>query len=353
MDRDGRRIWPDREGYSLSLNGLDANGGLVACRDLGLLDAMLRHAGIWDAGWAELMRISVRPHTGLPTAAIRIMRANLRDTLIAAAEETTPIEWGTTCTAAECLADGRIRVHLAARSDKCDLLVAADGAHSKMRASFRPDDGLRYAGAVQMDGVGRFPAGIPPPVDVNWGMVVTGQGIGCFFSPVDETGVVWGLNRREPERTTRYDRKSRNDFEVLQREALDLGRDIGEPLATIVKATEQQSSIMPARDKEPFAHDTGPRNDVFVGDSNHVVSPFAGNGANLALNDGWDLASQLCAGSSFDEAIAAYDKLALPRAVKTLKTLHERIGFAHYTGVSYYIRVKLWFGSWFLWLTGR
>ncbi|POR32967.1 Zeaxanthin epoxidase, chloroplastic [Tolypocladium paradoxum] len=115
------------------------------------------------------------------------------------------------------------------------------------------------------------------------------------------------------------------------------------------------SFIFPARDKQPFAHgDPTLKNVIFVGDSNHAVSPFAGNGANLALKDGWDLASQLCAGASLDEAVAAYDKLALPRAVKTIKTSHGRIGFAHYTGIRYYaFRIMLSFGSWFMWLTGR
>ncbi|KND92491.1 Zeaxanthin epoxidase, chloroplastic [Tolypocladium ophioglossoides CBS 100239] len=370
-DRDSKRIGADREGYSLSLNGLDADGGLVACRDLGLLDDMLAHAvvgsdssasfRIWDAAWGELMRLSFKPGAGLPTTAIRITRAHIRHTLIAKLEQTTSVGWNTACTSAERLPDGRIRVTVSpadgeSRTEDCDILVAADGAHSKIRASLRPDDVLAYAGAVQMGGVGRFPDGIPPPVARNWGMVVSGQGVGCFFSPVDKTGVVWGLSRLEPERMGRYDRTSAKEFDALKAEALSLGHMIGGPFPSIVAHTEQDSSfIFPARDKQPFAHE-GPAfgNVIFVGDSNHAVSPFAGNGANLALKDGWDLASQLCAGASLDEAVAAYDKLALPRAVKTLKTSRGRIGLAHCTGLRYYaFRVMLWFGSWFMWLTGR
>ncbi|KAM4057307.1 monooxygenase [Hirsutella rhossiliensis] len=179
-DRDGRRIGPDREGYSLALHGLDGDGGLVACRDLGLLDAVLGRAGaradgstsykIWDEG----------------------------------------------------LADGRIRVHLSAtngpgvsRTDDCDLLIAADGAHSKVRASFRPDDEPEYNGTVLVGGVGRFVDGVPSTLN-HWGMVVSGQGIGYFFAPVDDTGLLWVLSQPQPERT------ESGDLEALRREALAL-----------------------------------------------------------------------------------------------------------------------------------
>ncbi|ODQ70252.1 hypothetical protein LIPSTDRAFT_107393 [Lipomyces starkeyi NRRL Y-11557] len=49
-------------------------------------------------------------------------------------------------------------------------------------------------------------------------------------------------------------------------------------------------------DKEAFPHTGGNQNHVsvvFIGDSNHAVSPSAGNGANMALKDGWSLQSNL------------------------------------------------------------
>ncbi|GJN73357.1 hypothetical protein PLIIFM63780_007421 [Purpureocillium lilacinum] len=383
LDRDGRRIGPAREGYSLSLNGVDADGGLVACRDLGLLDEMLARAvtgvdadgegagfRIWEAAaWRELLRVNAAPYGGLPTSGIRITRRHVRDVLIERVEQTDTIHWHRTCTAAERLPNGMIRVHVspssgdsdgeAATIEDCHLLIAADGAHSKIRASFRPGDSLRYAGAVQLGGVGRFPKGLPPPLTRNWGMVLTGEGAACFFSPVDSTGVVWALSQLEPEdaRPTPYDRMSATAFAALKDEALTTGRAISEPFASIVRATEQDTSfVLPARDLEPFGHagDASLRGVVFLGDSNHAVSPFAGNGANMALKDGWDLASRLCAAGSLDEAVAAYDALALPRARQTLKTSHDRIAMGHWTGVRYWgFRVALWFGSWFMWLAGR
>src|SRR5690349_13657417 len=69
-----------------------------------------------------------------------------------------------------------------------------------------------------------------------------------------------------------------------------------------------------------------------LGDANHCVSPFAGNGASLALNDGWDLARQLCESSSLKEAITAYDALVESRSREVLKQSHYAIALAHARG---------------------
>ncbi|KAK3376595.1 hypothetical protein B0T24DRAFT_222827 [Lasiosphaeria ovina] len=345
---------PKREGYSLSLNGENEHGGLIALQQLGVLDDILEHTvfplnsgrfKMWDSKWNELISLQLKPFGTLPTGTMRIARKDLRRILTEKAEQAkATFHWGFACTAAERLENGRIKVTVASQTGdtsvhECDLLIAADGVHSKIRGSFRPDDKTKYAGAIQMGGQGSFPNGPPSPLEQNWGMMLSGQGVSCFFSAVDKENVVWGLSQREPERNDYYPRAgglSADQLAALKKEALSLGHMFAEPFRTIVEATDAARAFMvPARDKEPIVHGASLAGLVFIGDANHAVSPFAGNGANLALKDGWDLAEALCQAASLNAAVAAYDKTSLPRAAETLKMSHDRISMVHLTGIKH------------------
>lgn len=109
-----------------------------------------------------------------------------------------------------------------------------------------------------------------------------------------------------------------------------------EPFKTIVEATIPEAAfIRPAMEKQPFQHSSNLQGVAFIGDANHVLSPYVLVGANLALKDGWDLAEQLCSTSSLQLAMAAYDKLSIPRTTDIMKFSNERIGFGHSTGLKW------------------
>ncbi|KAK4231838.1 hypothetical protein QBC38DRAFT_464705 [Podospora fimiseda] len=350
--------------YSMAIHGDSVNGGLVALQQLGVLDDALKHSTfglksgefkMWDANWNELMSTKATPWGNLPTGSIRISRRDLQRILINEAEKGDAMfHWEADCTAVEHMSDGRVRVTVdqgngVTSAHDCDLLIVADGARSKIRAALRPGDDLKFAGAVQMGGKAHFPRGIPHPVGHNWGIMLSGQGICCYFSAIDQETVVWALSQQKPEPETQP------SFPALKQEALRIGHMFAEPFRTIVQSTDPSTGfILAAKDKQPFRHnDEHLRGIVFIGDANHAVSPFAGNGGNLALKDGWDLAENLCRSTTLRDAVSAYDRLGFARAADALKQSHTRIDFAHCMSIKDSLfRAGLATGRWLMRLKG-
>ncbi|KAI1748870.1 putative monooxygenase [Xylaria castorea] len=356
-DRDAKGLSVGREGYSLSLNGTDRDSGLYALKQLGLLDEIIdlaifrvqeqgRGAGhftMWTHEFKPMISVRAKATADIPTTSIRIARKDLRRVLVEAASASAEIRWGTACTSVEQLDNGRLRIRLvneelAETEAECDILVAADGASSKIRACLRPDDNLQFAGAVQLAGIAKFESAIPSPLDSNWGGVLTGTGASCFFSRVDQHSLVWALSILEAAPRPKHDNHDPQQGQEILCQVRELGKDITEPFKTILNATDPSTMlVLNAMDKQPFPNDMKAGPVIFIGDSNHAVSPFAGNGANLALKDGWDLAEQLCQSSDLDRAMTTYDKRSFPRAVATLKSSHWRIKVGHATGLQYWM----------------
>ncbi|SPJ81888.1 uncharacterized protein FTOL_09293 [Fusarium torulosum] len=352
-DRDSPDVSAQREGYTVSLVGYDASGGLIALNKLGLLQQTLDKAvsglnnegafKIWGPNWNEQASFRRKPLDGLPSSSIRITRKDLRQVLHDNLRPEDSVQWNSRCVAVRQLESGRLSVQVVQgqpgyelmTEELCDILIAADGAHSKLREYLRPNDKLEFAGAILRGGISRFEGPPPAPVDKDWGFILSGTGVSCFFSPVDKHSIVWGVGALETEQVPSLDTNDEKAIKEVVECGLRLGDRLHEPFSTIVRHTDPKTVFsMNAHDKAPFSHeDMVKRGVVFIGDSNHAVSPFAGFGANLALSDAWDLAEQLCRSSSMAYAIAAYDELSVPRARKILEGSRERLKMGHRKGV--------------------
>ncbi|KAL7939274.1 hypothetical protein V8C35DRAFT_286207 [Trichoderma chlorosporum] len=350
-ERDAQDLATQREAYNLSLTGFDSSGGLVALKNLGLLDKALEQAisgvdgvgsfKIWDSQWREQVSFVRKPVSGIPSTSIRIARKDIRQVLHNSCQ--LDIRWDSQCVSAMQLPGGRLRVRVIhgngdESEQDCDLLVAADGANSKLRQNLRPNDALCYNGAVLRGGMAVFPDSLPQQLSKDWGFVVSRTGVSAFFSPVDKNRILWTIGQNENQ-VPRLDRGSPVQTQAVIDKSLELGSHIPEPFATIVKRTDPKTTLfLNSRDKMPFCHrDITQIPVVFLGDSNHALSPFAGVGANLALADGWDLANQICSKSSLEEAVGAYDEISVARAASHVKRSRRMIKAAHDTGWRYYL----------------
>ncbi|KAM0551929.1 hypothetical protein ACHAPJ_008268 [Fusarium lateritium] len=351
-DRDSPDVSAQREGYTVSLAGYDTSGGLVALKHLGLLDQILEKAvsglngegafKIWGPDWNEQACFRREPIEGLPSGSVRIPRKDLRKVLHDNLGPDDSVQWDARCISAHRLKNGQVRVqvvrghreHETVTEEDCDILIAADGANSKLRACLRPDDNLEFAGATLRGGISRFDGAPPAPVDKDWGFMLSGTGVSCFFSPVDRNSVVWGVGHLETTQVPKLDLTNDEMVQQVIERGLELGNELQEPFKSIVDHTDPQTVFaINAHDKMPFAHqDINEVSVVFIGDSNHAVSPFAGYGANLALSDAWDLAEQLCRESSLEEGMATYDGAAVPRAMKVLERSREKLRSGHSKG---------------------
>jgi 2-polyprenyl-6-methoxyphenol hydroxylase-like FAD-dependent oxidoreductase len=269
------------------------------------------------------------------------------------------IKWGTTVTGAIHLSNGQVGTQLSnGEMHECNILIAADGSRSKIRSALRPEDNLQFLNTICITGHAKFDGEVPGPADKDWGLVLSGTGTGLFVGPVDEKSVVWNLSYLSPEPRNIMREMNEDEIEELIQEASERGKGFPEPFATYVKATDLSTlAVFNAMDKEPFAHTlSGGENGnvIFVGDSNHAVSPFAGNGANMALVDGWELAEQLCRCDSLQAAVAAYDSLSVPRSKRVLRFSHWTIWILHSKGWRYVLWTwMLWIASWMLMTSPR
>ncbi|KAL1954915.1 hypothetical protein VTO42DRAFT_453 [Malbranchea cinnamomea] len=342
-ERDDKQASIGREGYSISIRGDVFSGGLQALEDMGLLDAASAAAitrsgsgnpggfGLWDLKWNRILNFGREP-------GMRIARNALRQILVDAALDAkgVSIRWRTAFRDVK-IADGKAIVTLAdGTTDEADLVIAADGANSKTRATLRPDDKLSFARATCISATSRFPDGqIPAPMNRDWGFVVGGNGTGLFFSPISSNSALWSLSylAKEPRETPKRP-YSTEQADALLKEALDRGRSFTEPFQTLVKNSDPSTlMIINAMDKLAFYHTDPQTSVIFIGDSNHAVSPFSGNGANMALLDGWELAVQLSKPQPLANALAEYDKASVPRCRSAVNFSHWSIDLAHATGL--------------------
>jgi 2-polyprenyl-6-methoxyphenol hydroxylase-like FAD-dependent oxidoreductase len=299
-----------------------AVNGLAALRTLGLDPAVLFAAGFPTPALAlrnSAGRLLARLPLGGPDpdgiVTTTVRRADLYVALRTEVERRgIPLVHGKRLTGLTRSPGGVVAAFADGTTAGGDLLVGADGLHSRTRAALDPAAPAPcYLGLLNAGG---FTAGpVPAALRPEAGVMQMAFGKRAFFGWAAAPGgsVWWFANppRRRPAEPGEWTPAA------WRAELLELFAGDAVPAAALIRASDEIIGPWNTWDlpRVPVWRDD---RTVLVGDAAHAVSPSSGQGASMAIEDAVTLGRCLRARSDLGAALADYERLRRGRVEKVV-----------------------------------
>ncbi|WP_243062755.1 NAD(P)/FAD-dependent oxidoreductase [Humibacter sp. RRB41] len=306
-----------QQGGSLDIH---SDTGQVALEEAGLLEEFLRNTHPEGESLRVLDKNAkvyvdqkeTEGGNGRPEIDRTVLRRMFIDSL-----EPGTIRWGRKLIAVRPVETGHELQFADGSTVQADLVVGADGAWSRVRRLLTPVQ-PEYSGVTVVE-FRLTEAETKHPVALS----VTGKGSlfalsdGKYIGGHGGTQIALGCGMRVPEGWAADSGIDWDAPDAARAALLAEFADWSPALTDLIR--ESDDTIVPRPiyalpTGTTWAHVAGV---TLAGDAAHLMSPFAGEGANLAMIDGADLAREILANDDLEVALRRYEKKMLPRGAKS------------------------------------
>jgi 2-polyprenyl-6-methoxyphenol hydroxylase-like FAD-dependent oxidoreductase len=275
---------------------------------LGLGETVLARAGRmrsvrWLARDGRLYKRFTFPETGAPAVALH--RADLQGALLHSLP-TGSVHLGKTFAGFDARG-GEIRARFEDGAEvACDVLVGADGLHSRVRARLLEDGEPVYRGYTVWRGVARLEHAA---LQVGTASELYGEGRRFGVGPVGLGRTGWWATANESEATAESAAEHAPKL-------LSLFEGWCAPVRELIEATPSETILRNAAYDRPAAARWGRGAVTMLGDAAHPMTPNLGQGGCVAVEDAAVLARCLAKYRDVSRALRAYESRRRPRAAR-------------------------------------